>query len=250
MGVKFLGWYLSSSGAKDLTQLVIDSMVQQQISKLQNNDSTNVLLLVHDPSKTQNGALSLRCFKLNPDFLNIYKDHKKFYTKNLAANEVNFKNILIEIPLTLNNSHLSKLQILALPKPENYNTLKLSNSSSNITSTIENVFDAIDDFNYDQNNFNYYQRSLAREYTKINTWKQKRKLENLNKLKQDPNTPESELLSIDEAEWSKQFKLPQEPSRYENMVISGLLNNYCNDLEVDGAAELIKSFAVSKGLDI
>ncbi|ODV96966.1 hypothetical protein PACTADRAFT_48752 [Pachysolen tannophilus NRRL Y-2460] len=254
LGVKFVGLYLSSIGGRYLTQQVVDSMMQQQALKNENDDNSKVLLLVHDPSKTKNGVLSLRIFKLSEVFVKTCRNGKKFQTTNLIENGLTFKNVLEELPLTIHNSHLVNLKILSSSDEskgeENFESLKLSSTIPTVETTIESLFDSIDDFNYDQNNFNYYQRSLSRELAKINQWKQKRKLENLNKLKQNPNTPESELLSLDESEWSKHFKLPSEPSRYENLIISGLLNNFCNELEVSSANELIKSFSVAKGLDI
>lgn len=253
IGVKLLGWFMCATGGKFLTQSVIDAMLhyQQQQFK-ENRDKTPIVFLVHDPSLALERVLSLRCFKLSDNFLKVAESDEKFITKNLTKNELNYDNILTEIPVQIQNSHLINLKIQEIPQiKEDFSCLELSQSTSNSTcQNIENLFDSIDHFNHNVGNFHYYQRSLTRELAKIAQWKQKTKIENANKLKSNPNLSESELTSLDENEWSKHFKLPNPPSRYENLIVSGSISKTCNTLEVSGATELIKTFTTEKGLDI
>ena len=72
------------------------------------------------------------------------------------------------------------------PKPTAESELGVLNLLSNLNSTgqlLESLYGQIDSFNYDQNNFNYYQRQYQKEQSKIQQWKQQRKLENLERAK-------------------------------------------------------------------
>ncbi|CDK27383.1 unnamed protein product [Kuraishia capsulata CBS 1993] len=248
IGATAKGWFISAVGGKFLSQSLLESMLSQRAAKQESGDDSPVLLLVHDPSKQQQGILSLGAFTLSENFLNVATSKEKYTTKNLNANDLSYKNILQEIPIKVHNPHLINLTIQELTIEDDHNILNLSNSATAAYTTIDQLFETVDNFNYNQGNFHYYQRSLSRELPKISQWKQKAKLENLNKLKANPELTEKDLVSLDD--WSKHIKLPTEPSRFENLVLSGLLNNYCNDLESSGVSELLKTFSTQKGLDI
>ncbi|GME86725.1 unnamed protein product [Ambrosiozyma monospora] len=93
--------------------------------------------------------------------------------------------------------------------------------------------DSIDSLNHNLGNLNYFQRNLSREVTKINQFKHKAKLEG-----KDPN------------DWRKQYRLPNAPSKMENLVISSLIQNYCVDLENTVALEQAKVAGVEKALEL
>ncbi|KAH3683424.1 hypothetical protein WICPIJ_005605, partial [Wickerhamomyces pijperi] len=70
----------------------------------------------------------------------------------------------------------------------------------------------------------------------INQWKQQIRQQNEAKLKIDPNAKLTET----ENDWHRHFRLPTQPSKYDNLVTSGLINSYCNSLETDGSIEQVK----------
>ena len=92
------------------------------------------------------------------------------------------------------------------------------------------MLDSIENHQTEQNNAQYYQRSLAREQAKIQGWQTKRKAENLSR-EQQKQTP------LDENEWTKLFKLPQEPSRLEALLVGRQIEQYAR--QVDGFSAVI-----------
>ena len=79
--------------------------------------------------------------------------------------------------------YLSSLSL----KPSTESELDVLNLLSNQNATgqlLESLSGQVDSFNYDQNNFNYYQRQYQKEQSKIQQWKQQRKLENLERAKE------------------------------------------------------------------
>lgn len=186
---------------------------------------------------------------------------------SLQKSGLRYQDIFIELPVTIHNSHLLTSLLHQLPAaplkkaPEFPLTLaELNRAANTYTSPLNPNFDAlelsvdpflektcdllletIENHHTELNNHQYYQRSLAREQAKITAWQQKRKAENAARsASKQPLLPEDE--------WTKLFKLPQEPSRLEIMLNSGQVEQYAK--QVDGFAATVtgKLFAVKSNL--
>lgn len=174
----------------------------------------------------------------------------------------------MELPVTIHNSHLltSLLHQLPAPPPQgaltfpttlaslslpsnatptapfapNFDALELSVDPF-LEKTCDLLLDSIETHHSELNNYQYYQRSLAREQTKITAWQQKRKTENA------ARTASKQTL-LPEDEWQRLFKLPTEPSRLETMLNSRQIEQYAR--QVDGFAGTVtgKMFAVKNNL--
>ncbi|GMM37177.1 hypothetical protein DASC09_045020 [Saccharomycopsis crataegensis] len=262
---QFVGWYQSTTSANFLNHFTIDNLLGAQI-----NNNANSILFVHDASKLKKGILSLRAFRLSENFVKAYLNNgqsNKFTRKILVDNELNYKNFLVELPIQIHNSqlislflndlklkineyHLDDLNVNNLidlnsdedlAQKENKNTLLENFGPLNLsgledsTLIINKLVDSIDDYNYDLNNFNYYQRQLSREMAKVQQWKQK--------AKQDGKPVDLEN------DWKSLFKLPTEPSRYDNLLISASIDGFCDDLDLGCVSELAKTFTVKGGFD-
>jgi translation initiation factor 3 subunit H len=173
----------------------------------------------------------------------------------------------VELPVEIHNSHLitSFIHQLEAPKqagptdlPQSLAALESSPSakSSTVTPNLDNLslsvdpflekncdllLDSIETHHTETNNFQYYQRSVAREQTKINNWLQKRKVENATR-----STLKQPLLPEDE--WQRLFKLPQEPSRLESMLNSRQVEQYSRQVDNFVASTTGKMFAVKGNL--
>jgi translation initiation factor 3 subunit H len=103
------------------------------------------------------------------------------------------------------------------------------------------LLDSIEVHHTENNNFQYYQRSLAREQAKIAAWQAKRKAENVTRaqLKQTP---------LPEDEWQRLFKLPQEPSRLETMLNTRQVEQYSRQIDGFVSSTTGKMFAVKGNL--
>lgn len=186
---------------------------------------------------------------------------------SLQKSGLQYQDIFVELPVQIHNSHLLTSFLHQLPTPAPTQPLELPTSieaiknnpivqSSVLSPNFDNLslsidpflekncdllLDAIETHHTENNNFQYYQRALAREQQKIAAWQAKRKAENISRaaLKQPP---------LPEDEWQRLFKLPQEPSRLESMLNSRQVEQYSRQIDGFVSATTGKMFAVKGNL--
>ncbi|PGH20802.1 eukaryotic translation initiation factor 3 subunit H [Polytolypa hystricis UAMH7299] len=252
-----VGWYTSSNMGNFVNLNVIENQYHYQKEL-----SERTVTLVHDVSRSSQGTLCLRAFRLSPQFMTAFKENK-FTTEQLQKSNFRYQDIFVELPVQIHNSHLLTSYLHQLPASPPSEPLDLPPSltalnegrlasSFALTPNFDNLSLSIDPFlekncdlllesiethHTENNNFQYYQRSLAREQVKIAAWQAKRKAENMSRaqLKQ-PLLPEDE--------WQRLFKLPQEPSRLESMLNTRQVEQYSQQIDGFVAATTGKMFAV------
>ncbi|KAF2182189.1 hypothetical protein K469DRAFT_712794 [Zopfia rhizophila CBS 207.26] len=256
-----VGWYTSTSMGNFVNANTIEN---QFFYQKEMNERT--VALVHDVSRSSQGSLSLRAFRLSPSFMVAYKEGK-FTTENLQKSGLRYQDILVELPLTIHNSHLLTSLLHQLPSdapkeelpfppnlvalqqdpntPQpplypNFDSLDLSIDPF-LEKTCDLLLESIENHHTELNNHQYYQRSLGREQAKITAWQQKRKAENAARAaaKQPP---------LPEDEWQRLFKLPQEPSRLEVLLNSRQVEQYARQVDGFTASVSTKMFAVKSNL--
>lgn len=186
---------------------------------------------------------------------------------SLQKSNLRYQDIFVELPVQIHNSHILTSYLHQLPSPPPPEHLDLPpslaaltngplGSSSVLAPNFDNLALSIDPFlekncdmllesiethHTENNNFQYYQRSLAREQAKITAWQTKRKAENATRaqLKQ-PLLPEDE--------YQRLFKLPQEPSRLESMLNTRQVEQYSRQIDGFVSATTGKMFAVRGNL--
>jgi translation initiation factor 3 subunit H len=127
-----------------------------------------------------------------------------------------------------------------VPLYPNFNALDLTVDPL-LEKSCDLLLEAIEAHNNEANNAAYHQRQLAREQAKITTWQQKRKAENtLRAAQKQPLLPEDE--------WQRLYKLPQEPSRLESMLISRQVEQYARQVDGFTATGSAKLFAINGGI--
>ncbi|KAJ5620350.1 hypothetical protein N7510_004334 [Penicillium lagena] len=256
-----VGWYTSANMGNFVNMNVIEN---QFFYQKEMNERT--VALVHDVSRSSQGSLSLRAFRLSEKFMAAFRENK-FNAEELQKSNLRHQDIFDELPVEIHNSHLitSFLHQLQGPitsgptdLPPSLSALESSPfaKSSILTPNFENLSLSIDPFlekncdllldsieahNTETNNFQYYQRVLGREQQKINNWKQKRSQENATRaaLKQ-PLLPEDE--------WQRLFKLPTEPSRLESMLNTRQVEQYARQVDSFVSSTTGKMFAVKGNL--
>ena len=240
-----VGWYTSAN----LGNFINSNFIENQYF-YQKDLSERTVALVHDISRSSQGALSLRAFRLSPQFMSAFKENK-FTTDNLQKSGLKYQDILVELPIQIHNSHLVTTFLHQIPKLLSDGVLTPPTSVSSIDNnpvftkdslaptfdnlslsidpflgqTADNLLDSIETHHVESNNFSYYSRALAREQAKIQQWQAKRKAENAARAlsKQTP---------LPEDDWKTLFKLPTEPSRLEAMLNSRQVEQYSR--QVDG----------------
>ncbi|KAI0594530.1 eukaryotic translation initiation factor 3 subunit-like protein [Biscogniauxia sp. FL1348] len=253
-----VGWYTSAT----MGNFVNLGFIENQYHYQRDNDRT--VALVHDVSRSSQGALSLRAFKLTPTFMTAFKEGK-FTTESLQKSKLSFKDVLVEFPVHVHNSHLLTAflhQLPAAPPPAEVamptsladlqrDPVKMPLYPSSdaldlsidpfLEKTCDLLLDSIESHYTELNNHQYYQRQLAREQAKITAWQTKRKAENAARVaaKQQP---------LPEDEWQRIFKLPQEPSRLEGMLNAKQVEQYSKQVDGFTASVSAKMFAVRGSL--
>lgn len=184
---------------------------------------------------------------------------------SLQKSKLNFKEILVEFPVIIHNSHLltsflhqipavpesaevplpaslAEMQRDAIRAPANpsFDSLDLAIDPV-LEKTCDLLLESIEAHYTDLNNHQYYQRQLGREQAKITAWQTKRKAENAARAaaKQTP---------LPEDEWQRLFKLPQEPSRLEGMLNARQVEQYSKQVDSFTASISAKMFAVRGNL--
>ncbi|KAG6085939.1 Eukaryotic translation initiation factor 3 subunit H [Claviceps sp. LM220 group G6] len=252
------GWYTSAT----MGNFVNMGFIENQYHYQKENDKA--IALVYDTSKSSQGNLALRAFRLTSAFMTIYKEGK-FTTEILQKSKLTFRNILAELPITVHNSHLLTTFLHQMPASPPTGEISPPNSISDIKRdaikaplhpSIDNLDLAIDPFlektcdlllesidaHYtDLNNFQFYQRQVTREQAKISQWQTKRKAENAQRVvaKQPP---------LPEDEWQRLFKMPQEPSRLEGMLNAKQVEQYSKQVDAFTSNVSAKMFAVRENL--
>lgn len=249
-----VGWYTSATMGNFINLGFVENQYHYQ------RENSNATALVHDVSRSSQGALSLRAFKLSTTFMAAYKEGK-FTTDILQKSKFTYKDIMVELPVTVHNSHLLTSYLHQLPMPPIDPDVPLPASLSDIErapvqippypsldtldvsidpfleKTCDLLLDSIESHYTDLNNHQYYQRQLAREQTKITAWQTKRKAENASRA-----AAKQSLLPEDE--WQRLFKLPPEPSRLEGMLNARQVEQYSRQVDGFTANISAKMFAV------
>ncbi|ATY62263.1 eukaryotic translation initiation factor 3 subunit 3 [Cordyceps militaris] len=252
------GFYTSATMGNFVNMGLIENLYFYQ------KEQNDTVALVYDTSRSSQGNLSLRAFRLTNTFMAAYKE-AKFTTESLQKSKLTFKDILVELPITVHNSHLLTSFLHQIPTgpsqdelegPTTLAYLEREPINAPLYPSIDNLDVAIDPYlektcdlllesiesHYtDLNNFQFYQRQLAREQTKISQWQAKRKAENAQRtLAKQPLLPEDE--------WQRLFKLPQEPSRLEGMLNAKQVEQYGKQVDGFTAGITSKMFAVRENL--
>ncbi|KAF3932299.1 hypothetical protein ABW19_dt0205817 [Dactylella cylindrospora] len=257
-----VGWYQSTN----LGNFINSNFVENQ-AHYQNQINERTVALVYDSMRSAQGGMALKAYRLTSQFMTAYRENK-FTSDALTKHNLTYKDILQELPLTIYNSHLATtlLHQLSIPAPPpsnlpvsvsaftnpstspqtnfplypNFNALDLTIDPL-LEKSCDLLLESIEAHNTEANNAAYYQRSLAREQAKIAAWQQKRKAENSVRAAQ-------KLAPLPEDEWQKQFKLPQEPSRLDALLVSRQVEQYARQVDGFTATSSAKLFALNGGI--
>ncbi|KFA50766.1 hypothetical protein S40293_06098 [Stachybotrys chartarum IBT 40293] len=253
-----VGWYTSATMGNFVNMIFIENQYHYQ------KENDKAVVLVYDASKSSQGSLTLRAFRLTTAFMEAFKE-QKFTTESLQKSKLSFKDILAELPIIVHNSHLLTTFLHQLPSTPSEDEVEEPNSLADmkrnpvkpplhpsletldlsidpyLEKTCDLLLESIESHYTDLNNFQFYQRQLGREQAKISQWQAKRKAENAQRVlaKQTP---------LPEDEWQRLFKLPQEPSRLEGMLNAKQVEQYSKQVDGFTANISTKMFAVRENL--
>ncbi|CCG82499.1 Eukaryotic translation initiation factor 3 subunit H [Taphrina deformans PYCC 5710] len=230
-----VGWYQSAYLGTFLNQQLTETQFAYQ---KQLNDRS--IVLIHDICTSSAGNLDLKAYRLTPSFLAAQREGK-FTMATMKKNRITHRDILEELPIELQNSHLAtallqELKVipsadssLSLSQPafgsENYSSLDLS-VDPYLEKNLDFLLESVDDYNYEQNALQFYARQVGREHVR-------RKAENANRIAngQAPN--------------NDPITLPNEPNRLESLLISAQIDKYCGQIEEHSGTACSKLYFAS-----
>jgi translation initiation factor 3 subunit H len=226
-----VGWYQSAFLGSFFSEQMIETQVNYQLK------INKCVVIVYDPLRTANGSLSLKAFRLQDSFVELYRK-ESFTQESLTKLTVPWSEIFEEVPIAIRNSLVSNACLLSLSDSpffdeeiSPFQSLDLSINSF-LEKNLESLIDAIDDFSIEQQKFQSYQRLLQKQQAKL-----KRKAENaLRRLAGDDELPEED---------DQVFRLPTEPSQLNSLLKTNQINNFCQQINQFSGQSLAKLFLLN-----
>jgi len=217
------------------------------------------IVIVHDTTTTSQGNASFRAFRLTKPFVEAYRRHN-FSSASLINQRLTFSKVLEEIPVkirinpllnsvmgTLTESHRSPLPY-ALPSesttsavPPTYSTLNIG--SVGLTRNLEQLIEAVDNYKVEESNLAYLSRQIARERLKADQYVTKRREENAARIAQG-------LAPLPEENISRLFRIPQEPSRLESMLLLGQIDGFAKSLASASSSGLVTMYGAKASSEV
>jgi translation initiation factor 3 subunit H len=277
-----VGWYMSAN----MGNFINTNMIENQYP-YQKEMNERTVALIHDVSRSSQGSLSLRAFRLSPSFMAANKEGKftterqedgsKFAKEFVAANanafnslqksNFSYKDILTELPLTIHNSHLLTSFLHQIPTKPATEELEFPTSVAALMKTSATTetplfpnFDALD-LAIDpflEKTCDLLLDSIETHYTELNNHqyyqrqlgREQAKITAWQQKRKAENVARAaaKQTPLPEDEWQRLFKLPQEPSRLDGMLNSRQVEQYARQVDGFTATVSAKMFAVKSNL--
>ena len=275
-----VGWYTSANMGNFVTLNMIENQYYYQRDL---NERT--VAIVHDVSRSSQGSLGLRAFRLSQPFMTAYKEGKftteryglastvpklllLTYSLSLQKSNLRHQDILVELPLQIHNSHLltsflhqlpSKPPPTEIPFPTDLAAISVKDQNNHGAPLFPN-FDSLD-MSIDpflEKSCDLLLDSIETHHTELNNYqyyqrqlgREQAKITawQLKRKAENASRILTKQTPLPEDEWAKLFKLPQEPNRLEVMLNSRQVEQYARQIDGFTAAISGKMFAVRSNL--
>jgi translation initiation factor 3 subunit H len=138
------------------------------------------------------------------------------------------------------SGHASPLPISSEPVlVPNYKLLDLK-TPDRLEKNLEQIIEKLDEYKNEESNVAFLTRQIAREKMKAESYAAKRREENATRVAQG-------LAPLPEEDVSRLFKIPNEPSRLESMLLLGQIEGLSKNLEREAGETLVQSYVARAG---
>lgn len=261
-----VGIYVGCLMGQFLNTSLIEALfaVSDMIEKSGTPGQGRAILLVHDLAQSAMGNTEIRAFRLAPDFIAAYQEGK-FTVQTLLEHELTFSKVLIEIPVSQHNtafldafvstlstvpaaspcavplSTQDKLQAPVAPLDTHAPNANLTLALTPTLSTaVAKTLDSLDEFASESGNIGFQLRQLARERVRAQTYLERKKVEN------DARAAQGQApLPVEDV--NKLFKLHQQPSRLETLMLLNQMDEAAKSLASISAVGSLQLNAVKPG---
>jgi len=273
-----IGWYTSTSMGAFVN---VNTIENQFFYQKELNERT--VALVHDVSRSSQGTLSLRAFRLSPTFMTAYREGKfsvdgsdhyrrhQFYDTltfdSLQKSGLRYQDILIELPLEIHNSHLLTSLLHQLPSQPSKTELSFPPNLASLKSDPQTAFTPLSpnfdslDLSIDpflEKTCDLLLESIENHHTELNNHqyyqrslgREQAKIAAWQQKRKAENAARAAAKQplLPEDEWQRLFKLPTEPSRLEILLNSRQVEQYSRQVDGFTASVSGKMFAVKSDL--
>lgn len=231
------GWYQATYLGNFMTQTTIETQYNYQQS------IPSAVVLVYDPLKTEQGTFSLRAYRLSKQFCELYR-RQDFSSK--ALSHINFKDIFVEVAVTIRNTWLDKGLLFRLLGPdyksETIGRMDLATQPF-LEKNMELLLECVDDLNKEQSQYAYHQRNHARQQQILLQLEQKLRLQNAAR-EQEGLPPLTQRDFMNDPQYAQALKTSQQQtSRFENLLITSQINSFCESIDKFAGKSFTKLFA-------
>jgi len=227
-----VGWYQASQFANFLSPTLLESQFSYQTSIEES------ICLVFDTSKTAQGFVSLKAFRLTNEALKLVKEGD--YTPDTVKDlNISFENLLTEVPVVIKNSHLMNALLLELqeqiPLDQGGAQFMDLGTSETLEAQLRVMMDALDELNSESLKFNKHQQLVLKQIQEKNKYIQRRTQENKQRIDRNEDPLPMEDLN-------KLFKSLPPPSRMNPLILSGTIQNTSEEVSEFCSQSMAKLF--------
>ncbi|WAR24144.1 EIF3H-like protein [Mya arenaria] len=218
-----VGWYQSTYFGGFINRALLDSQYNYQHSIEES------VVLIYDPLKTTQGYLSLKAYRLTPEMMKFYGSRDQdFSPEAIKAAGMSYEKMFMEIPVHIKNSHLVNSLLCEiddkLVDEESSDFLDLGTSSM-LEKNLKLLMESVDEVAMDANKYVNFQRQLQKQKTSENQ---------LRIARGEKPLPDEDINKI--------FKPLQTPARLDNLLITGQIDNYSQQIGEFAAQSFGKLF--------
>lgn len=234
-----VGWYQSTGSQMGsfLTMQWIETQFNYQ------KHLNNIVCLVYDPVRTEDGTLSIHAYRLTKSFMNVMSNGE-FSSLGFSRSTVNFSAIIEHVPISFHNSSLINSALVEMDQSEEFsgeNNVDLSRLSISdkpvLEQSMEFLICDLDTLGKEQSKYSYYMRNLMRGQAHVLEKMRKRRAENKNRVANgdEPLPDDDEVTQLFE----------KEPPRLENKILLKALDSYVDNIKALAGEGIVKQYGVS-----
>lgn len=233
-----VGWYQSTGS--QMGSFMSSQWIETQFNY--QNSLSNIVCLVYDPVRTEEGTLSIKAYRLTKSFMAVMRKGE-FSSLGFARGKVLSGDIIEEVPVSLHNSSLINAALVDMEYGDqfsNENDIELSRLAISSRPTLEQSMEFLicdlDTLGKEQSKYSYFMRNLARTQGHL--------LDRLRKRKPDsrPKGPNGEPAPEDDDVIAL---FDKEPTRLETKILVKGLDTYVENIKELAAESIVKQYGAS-----
>lgn len=234
-----VGWYQSTGSQMGsfLSAQWIETQYNYQ------NHLGNIVCLIYDPIRTEEGLLSIKAYRLTKRFMELMRKGD-FKSLGFSNADVLSNSIIEEVPIALHNSSLINAALVELDQADEFsgeNDVELARLSIGdkpvLEESMEFLICELDTLGKEQSKYSYFMRNLVRSHGQVIEKLRKRRAEN---KKREANGEEP---LPDEDDVIQMFE--KEPARLECKVRLKELDSYVESIKSLASEGIVKQYGVS-----